>query len=152
MASAGLLGGLLAAFLVSCLLTAWLHNDIVAGLGFCAATWVAARCVRRQALLGLVTSVPVVFLAAEIVAQLATAPAAHRGTLLLVAAGTLLTLAGVAPWLIAGTIGGVVIAMFRGLPQCVKDLRSDLTGRRVRPRSRADRDRQASQPDWPAAG
>lgn len=143
--SAGMLGCLLAAFLVSCLLTAWLHNDVVAGLGFCAATCVAARCARPQALLGLVVSVPAVFLTAVVVAQLAIEPAfKHHGTLLPVAEGTLLTLAGVAPWLFAGTIGGVVIAMFRGLPQCVRSLRSDLSGRRMRPRERVRRGRPVS--------
>jgi hypothetical protein len=143
--SAGVLGSLLAAFLVSCLLAAWLHNDVVAGLGFCAATCVAARCARPQALLGLVVSVPAVFLTAVVVAQLAIEPAfKHHGTLLPVAEGTLLTLAGVAPWLFAGTIGGVVIAMLRGLPQCVRSLRSDLSGRRMRPRERAGRGRPAS--------
>jgi hypothetical protein len=142
--SAGLLGSLLAAFLVSCLLAAWLHNDVVAGLGFCAATCVAARCARPQALLGLVVSVPAVFLTAAVVAQLAIEPAfKHHGTLLPVAEGTLLTLAGVAPWLFAGTIAGLVIAMFRGLPQCVRSLQSDLTGRRLRPRDRARRGRPA---------
>jgi hypothetical protein len=143
--SAGVLGSLLATFLVSCLLAAWLHNDVVAGLGFCAATCVAARCARPQSLLGLVVSVPAVFLAAVVVAQLAIEPAfKHHGTLLPVAEGTLLTLAGVAPWLFAGTIAGLVIAMFRGLPQCVRNLRSDLTGRRMRPRERASRGRPAN--------
>ncbi len=145
MASAGMLGGVLSAFLASCLLAAWLHSDVVAGLGFCAATCVAARCARPQALLGLVVSVPALFLAATAVAQLATRPAGtHRGTLLPVAEGTLLTLAGVAPWLFVGTIAGLVIAMCRGLPRCVKDLRTDLTGRRARSRERARRDRWAS--------
>jgi hypothetical protein len=143
--SAGVLGSLLAAFLASCLLAAWLHNDVVAGLGFCAATCVAAGCARPQALLGLVISVPAVFLIAEVLAQFAIEPAfKHHGTLLPVAEGTLLTLAGVAPWLFAGTIAGVVIAMFRGLPRCVRSLRSDLTGRRLHPRARARRGRPAS--------
>lgn len=142
---AGMLGSLFAAFLLSCLLAAWLHNDVVAGLGYCVATCVAARCARRAALLGLVVSVPAVFLTAEVVAQLAIEPAfKHHGTLLPVAEGTLLTLAGVAPWLFAGTAAGLVIAMFRGLPQCVRSLRSDLTGRRMRPRERARRGRPAS--------
>jgi len=143
--SAGVLGSLLAAFLVGCLLAAWLHNDVVAGLTFCAAACVAARCARPPALLGLVVSVPTVFLTAVVVAQLAIEPAfKHHGTLLPVAEGTLLMLAGVAPWLFAGTIGSVVIAMFRGLPQCVRSLRSDLTGRRMRPRDQARRGRPAS--------
>jgi hypothetical protein len=144
-ASAGTLAGLLAVFLAGCLLAAWLHQDVVAGLGFCAGTCVAAGYARPAALLGVVVSVPVVFLAAEIVAQLATVPGgAHRSTPVLVAEGTLLTLAGVAPWLFAGTIAGLVIAMFRGLPQSVRDLRAGLTGRRARTRRPARRDPWAS--------
>ena len=145
MASAGTLAGLFAVFLCSCLLAAWVQNDVVAGLGFCAGTCVAARVARPAALLALVVSVPVVFLTAEVVAQLATAPAgAHRGALLLVIEGTLLTLAGVAPWLFAGTVVGVVIAMFRGLPRSVRELRADLTGGRARSHRPAARDRRPS--------
>jgi hypothetical protein len=140
-ASVGTLAGLLAVFLAGCLLAAWLHQDVVAGLGFCAGACVAAGYARPAALLSVVVSVPVVFLAAEIVAQLVTVPAAaHRSTPVLVAEGTLLTLAGVAPWLFAGTIAGLAIAMFRGLPQSVRDLRAGLTGRRTRPRRRPRRD------------
>ena len=145
MASAGTLAGLLAVFLASCLLAAWLHHDVVAGLGFCAGTCVVARYGRAEALLAVVVSVPVAFLIAEIVAQLATKPAgAHHGTLLLVLEGTLLTLAGVAPWLFAGTAAGVAIAMFRGLPRSVRELRADLTGVRARPRGPARRRRSLS--------
>jgi hypothetical protein len=118
---------------------------MVAGLGFCAGSCVAAGYARRAALLGVVVSAPVVFLVAEVFAQLVTVPAgAHRGTLVLVAGGTLLTLAGVAPWLFAGTIAGLVIAMFRGLPNSVRDLRAGLTGRRARPRRPPRRDPWAS--------
>jgi hypothetical protein len=142
MASAGALAGLLIVFLASCLLAAWLHADVIAGLGFCAGTCVVARYGRPEALLAVVVSVPVAFLVAEIVAQLATAPAgAHRGTVVLVLGGTLLTLAGVAPWLFAGTIAGVAIAMFRGLPRSVRELRADLTGGRARTRRPARRNR-----------
>jgi hypothetical protein len=42
--------------------------------------------------------------------------------------GTVLTLAGVAPWLFAGTIACVVIAMTRGLPDCVRQLREEQGG------------------------
>lgn len=142
MASAGTLAGLLAVFLASCLLAAWLHHDVVAGLGFCVGTCVVARYSRPEALLAVVVSVPVAFLIAEVAAQLATRPAAaHHGTVLLVLEGTLLTLAGVAPWLFAGTVAGVVIAMFRGLPRSVRELRADLTGVQARPRRPARRDR-----------
>jgi hypothetical protein len=140
LAAFGTVAGLLTACLVCCLGAVWLHVDAVAGLGFCAATCFAVRFARREALLGLVVSLPAVFLAAAVLTQLATMPSgAHRGTLLLVLEGTVLTLAGVAPWLFLGTVAGVVIAMFRGLPRCVRELRSDLNGRR--PASRPLRNR-----------
>lgn len=146
MALAGMLAGLLVVFLASCLFGAWLHLYAVAGLGFCAGTCVAAGYARREALLAIVVSVPAIFLAAEVVTQLATAPTgAHRGTPVLVLEGTLLALARVAPWLVGGSIVGVVIAMFRGLPQSVGHLRADLSGgRRVRNRKPAPRGRPAS--------
>jgi len=42
------------------------------------------------------------------------------------AEGTILTLAAVAPWLFAGVLIGLVIAMFNGLPQCVRDMHAAL--------------------------
>jgi hypothetical protein len=141
LASAGTLAALLVVFLAGCLLAAWLHQDLAAGLGFCIGTSVVACYGRREALLAVVVSGPVAFLIAEVVAQLATRPAGtHHGTLLPVLEGTVLTLAGVAPWLFAGTAAGVVITMFRGLRRSVRELRADLSGVRDRPRRPARRD------------
>jgi hypothetical protein len=125
----GTLGGLFGCCLASCLLAAWLHLTVVAGLGFCAGSAVAAWYCQSAALLRLVVAVPAVFAAAEILAQLATLPSgSRRGLALPVAGGTLLTLATVAPWLFGGTAGAVVIALFRGLPRCVRDLRVGIHG------------------------
>jgi Domain of unknown function (DUF6542) len=125
----GTLAGLFACCLISCLLAAWLHLIVLAGLGFCAGCAVAAWVCQRAALLRMVIAVPSVFLVAEVIAQLATLHSGgRRGLALPVTGGTLLTLAAVAPWLFAGTAGAVVIAMFRGLPQCVRDLRAGLRG------------------------
>jgi len=125
----GTLGGLFAGCLASCLLAAWLHRMAVAGLGFCAGCALAAWYCQRAALLRLVVAVPTVFAAAEVLTQLVTLPGGgRRGLALPVAGGTLLTLSAVAPWLFAGTAGAVVIALFRGLPRCVRDLRSGLHG------------------------
>jgi hypothetical protein len=139
----GTLGGLFACCLVSCLLAAWLHFTVVAGLGFCAGCAIAAWYCRPAALLRMVIAVPAVFAAAEILAQLATLPggSGRRGLALPVAGGTLLTLAAVAPWLFAGTAVAIAIALFRGLPQCVRDLRAELRGQP--PARRAPRARQA---------
>jgi len=107
---------------------------VVAGLGFCLGSALAARYCRPAALLRMVVAVPAVFAVAEIVAQVATLHGGRRGLALPVAGGTLLTLAAVAPWLFAGTAAAVAIALFRGLPQCVRDLRAELRG--GAPRSR----------------
>ena len=45
-----------------------------------------------------------------------------------VAAGTVLTLAAAAPWLVGGALLCLILAMLRGLPQCVRDLGTDLRG------------------------
>jgi hypothetical protein len=132
----GTLGGLFACCLASCLLAAWLHRTAAAGLGFCAGCALAAWYCPRAALLRMVVAVPAVFAAAEVLTQLVTLPGGgRRGLALPVAGGTLLTLAAAAPWLFAGTAGAVVIALFRGLPRCVRDLRAGLhgwpTGRRA---------------------
>ena len=132
----GTLGGLFACCLISCLLAGWLRVTAVAGLGFCAGCALAAWYCPPAALLRMVVAVPAVFAVAEVLTQLVTLPGGgRRGLALPVAGGTLLTLAAVAPWLFAGTAGAVVIALFRGLPRCVRDLRAGLhgwpTGRRA---------------------
>jgi hypothetical protein len=140
----GTLAGLFACCLVGCLLAAWLHLIVLAGLGFCAGCGLAAWYCRRTALLRVVIAVPTVFLLAEVLAQLAILQGhGRRGLALPVAAGTLLTLAAVAPWLFAGTAGTVAIALFRGLPRCVSDLRAALRGRA----QRAQRVEEATRPE-----
>jgi len=130
-----MLGALFAGCLASCLLAAWLHLVVVAGLGFCAGSALAAWYCRPAALLRLVVAVPAVFATAVILAQLATLPWGGRhGLVLPVAGGTLLTLAAVAPWLYAGTAAALAIALFRGLPRCVRELRAELRGRAPTPR------------------
>jgi hypothetical protein len=142
------LSGLFAWTLVSCLLAAWLHLAVVAGLGFCAGSALAAWYCRPAALLRMLTAVPAVFAVAEILAQFATRPAGgRRGLVVPVAGGTLLTLASVAPWLFAGTAGAVAIALFRGLPRCVRDLRAELRGR-----APARRVTRSQQPPWAQQG
>jgi hypothetical protein len=133
-ASAALLGMLLIC-LVTCLVAAWRQLDVMAGLGFCVSCVLAPVYARRTAQLSVAISAPVVFLVAEIIAQSLTAPGSFgHGAVLSVLEGTLLALAGAAPWLFAGTALCIVIAMFRGLPQCVRDLR---TGAAVRSAGRS---------------
>jgi hypothetical protein len=116
---------MLALCLVTCLLAAWRQVDVVAGLGFCAGCVLAPVYARRAAQLRVALSAPVIFLLAEIVAQSITAPGnSGHGTAVAVLEGTVLALADVAPWLFAGTALCITIALFRGLPQCVRDLRT----------------------------
>jgi hypothetical protein len=112
--------------LAGCLLAAWLHIALIAGLGFCAGCVLATRYSRRQVQLHVVLSIPAIFLAALVVAELVIpgAGSGHR-TMLSVFEGTVLTLAAVAPLLFAGTAIGVGIALFRGLPQCIRELRTE---------------------------
>jgi hypothetical protein len=121
----GTLLGLLILCLVTCLLAAWRGLDVLAGLGFCAGCVLAPVYARRAAQLRVTLSVPVVFLLAEVVTQSLTAQGSSgHGSALSVLEGTFLTLADVAPWLFAGTALCIAIAMFRGLPQCIRDLRA----------------------------
>jgi uncharacterized membrane protein AbrB (regulator of aidB expression) len=46
----------------------------------------------------------------------------------LVLADIFLTLSTAAPWLFGGVAAALLIATVRGLPQCVRDLRSRLAG------------------------
>ena len=125
----GALLGMFAVCLLACLLAAWLHADAVAGVAFVATGILAPVYARQNALLHIVISAPVIFLLAEIVTQLITAPGTSgRSSAISVLEGTFLTLADVAPWLFAGTLVCIGVAMTRGLPQCVRDLRAGLRG------------------------
>jgi hypothetical protein len=118
-----------AIYLLACLVATWRQLDMVAGAGFVAGCVLAPVYARREAMLHVVISVPAVFLLAEVVTQALTAQgSSSHGSVLSVLEGTFLTLADVAPWLLAGTALCAGIAMFRGLPQCVRSLRADLRG------------------------
>ena len=98
----------------------------VAGLSYVAGCLLAATYARRESLLMVVTAPPLIFLVMLVLAELITA---SRSAALATAEGTLLTLAAVAPWLLAGTAAYLVVAMMRGLPRCIRDLRIGLSGR-----------------------
>jgi hypothetical protein len=114
-------------FLVSNLIAAWSGLEVVAGLGFAVGCLLAPYVIRRHVLLQVVAAPPAVFLAALLLAQVLTAQGTSRhGKVLSVFEGTLLTLAALAPWLLAGTALGAVAAIPRGLVQCLRELRNDL--------------------------
>jgi hypothetical protein len=116
-------------FLIGSLVGNWLHLGVLAGLSFVAGCALAARYTRRDGLLTVVASPPLIFVIALVITEaLTTHAATARRTLESVAEGTFLTLAGVAPWLFSGVILGLAIAMARGLLQCLRDLAAELRG------------------------
>ena len=119
---------MLAVFLVGDLIAQAAHVPWLAGLSYVAGCLLAAFYARREALLLVVTTPPLIFLISVVCDELITA---WSSTMLATAAGTMLTLAAVAPWLLAGTAGCVALATVRGLPRCVSDLRAGLAGRLV---------------------
>ncbi len=121
------IGAMFAVFLVSSLASGWLHAGVLAGLGFLAGAVAAAWYGSRPALLKIVVSPPALFGLAVLVVQLVTAQgstttAAAESVL----AGTFLTLSATAPWLFLGMIAAVGVAMYRGLRECVRELRGEL--------------------------
>jgi hypothetical protein len=116
-------------FLVGTLAAGWLHLEVLAGLSFVAGCAMAAYYSRRDALLTAVITPPLVFMAALVIAELLTSHEdTVRHSLTAAAEGIILTLAAVAPWLFSGVVIGLVIALTRGLPQCVRDLSAELRG------------------------
>ena len=116
---------MLAVFLVGDLIGTGLHATVVTGLGYTAGCLLAVRYARREAMLVVAATPPALFLLALVSAELMTA---GGSTLLAAAEGTLLTLAGTAPWLLVVTLACVGAATARGLPRCVQDLRAALAG------------------------
>ena len=112
-------------FFLGTLAAAGLGWDWLAGLAFVAGSAAAARYANRRDLLAVAVSPPLLFLCALVLARLLTA-SGHLAAAVM--GGTLLTLAAVAPWLFAGVAVNLAIALLRGLPACVRELRRDLRG------------------------
>jgi hypothetical protein len=118
-----------ALFFLGTLVAGWLHLGVLTGLSFVAGFALAARYTRRDGLLAVAVTPPLIFLVALVCTEVLTSHAdTTKHSLTSAAEGTILTLAAVAPWLFVGVIVGLAIALFRGLPQCVRDLRTDLRG------------------------
>jgi hypothetical protein len=106
-----------------------LHLGFLVGFSFLAGCVLAARFAQRSALLTVVISPPLIFLVAVACAEsMSSSGATGHSGMLSAAEGTILTLAAAAPWLFGGEALGLVVALFRGLPQCVRDLRAGLRG------------------------
>jgi len=129
MTARGAVLAMLALFFFGTLAADWLHLGVLTGLSFVAGSALAARYTRRDGLLAVVVTPPLIFLVALVVTEVFTSHAdTTKHALTSAAEGVILTLAAVAPWLFAGVIIGVVIALFRGLPQCIRDLSTELRG------------------------
>jgi hypothetical protein len=131
----GAVVGMSGLFFACNLIDGWTGLVVLAGLGYVAGCVLAPYFVRQNALPLVVAAPPAIFLAALIAAQVLTAQGSGRhGEILSVLEGTLLTLAALAPWLLAGTALGVCVAIPRGLVRCVRDVlterREDITQRR----------------------
>jgi hypothetical protein len=125
--SRGAVLAMFALFFLGALVADTLHLGFLVGFSFLAGCVLAARFARRSALLAVVVSPPLIFFVAVVCAESVSSSAATGG-LLAAAEGTILTLAAAAPWLFGGEALGLVLALFRGLPQCVRDLRAGLRG------------------------
>ena len=127
--SRGAVLAMFALFFLGALVADTLHLGFLVGFSFLAGCVLAARFARRSALLAVVVSPPLIFFVAVGCAESVSSSAATgRAGLLAAAEGTILTLAAAAPWLFGGEALGLVLALFRGLPQCVRDLRAGLRG------------------------
>ena len=129
MTARGAILAMFSLFFLGTLVAGWLHLGVLTGLSFVAGCALAARYTRREGLLAVVVTPPLIFLVALVVTEVLTSHAdTTKHALTSAAEGTILTLAAVAPWLFSGLIVGLVIALFRGLPRCVGDLRTELHG------------------------
>jgi hypothetical protein len=129
MTARGAVLAMFALFFLGMLVAGWMHLGVLTGLSFVAGSALAARYTRREGLLAVVVTPPLIFLVALVVTEVFTSHAdTAKHTLAAAAEGVILTLAAVAPWLFAGVIIGLGIALFRGLPQCISDLRTELRG------------------------
>ena len=115
---------MLIVFLIAGLIGAGLGVAWPAGLGYAAGSLLAVSYARRESLILVVVAPPLLFAVAVTVAELILAPGGGLGT----AEGTLLILAGVLPWLLGGWLAGLVVALVRGLPGCLRDLNAAIAG------------------------
>jgi hypothetical protein len=119
----GAVVGMSGLFFLCNLIDGWTGLAVLAGLGYVAGCLLAPYFVRQNALPLVVAAPPAIFLASLVAAQVLTAQGSGgHGEILSVLEGTLLTLAALAPWLLAGTALGVCIAIPRGLVQCVREV------------------------------
>lgn len=115
---------MIAAFTLALLAQAVTGWAVLAGVGFAAGSLAAARYTKPADLLTVAVTPPLVFFCVLLFFK---GVSAAGNVLFSIAGGSALSLASIAPWLLAGTAANLVMAFFRGLPRCIADLRRDLT-------------------------
>ena len=115
--------GMLAVFALGLLGAAWLGWGVLAGASFVAGSAAAVLYVRPRDLLMVTIAPPLLFCIALVTVKAVTATG---DVALSTAEGVAVTLAGVAPWLFAGTALSLVIAWSRGLRERVRELQEEL--------------------------
>jgi hypothetical protein len=121
----GAILGMFVVFFLGLLLASWLHWSPLAGAAFVLGCVAAAVRTKPRDLLTVAVSPPVLFFCALLVVKALTSTG---NALVSITEGTTLTLANVAPWLLAGVVVSLIIACFRGLPRCVSELRREARG------------------------
>ena len=111
---------MLVVFALGLLGASWVRSPVLAGVSFIVGSVAAAVYVTQRDLLMVTITPPLLFCIVLIGVKAGTA----TGNLALsVAEGAAITLAGVAPWLFAGTALSLIIAWPRGLRGCFRELR-----------------------------
>ena len=110
-------------FFIGLLAATWLGWSVLAGLAFVVGCVLAAWYAALPGLLTVVVSPPLLFLGTLVLVNALTG---SGGLLYSVVFGSVVTLAGLAPWLAAGMIFTLIIALVRGLPRCIRDLYREL--------------------------
>lgn len=115
--------GMLVVFALGLLGAGWLGWAVLVGASFVAGSAAAVSYVRPRDLLMVTIAPPLLFFIALVGVKAGTA----TGNMALATVeGAAVTLAGVAPWLFAGTALSVIIAWSRGLRERVRELREEL--------------------------
>jgi uncharacterized protein DUF6542 len=118
-------------FALGFLLASLFGATVVTGLAFVLGAAVAARYAKQADLLTIAVSPPLVFFCVLVLDKAVTA---SGSVLVSVLEGCALTLASLAPWLFIGVAVNLVIALARGLPRCVGELRRSLHPATAAPR------------------
>jgi hypothetical protein len=119
----GAVVGMLALFALGLLGASWLGWGVLVGASFVAGSAGAVFYVRPRDLLMVTIAPPLLFCIALVGVKAGTATG---NVALATVEGAAVTLAGVAPWLVAGTALSVVIAWSRGLRGRVRELAEEL--------------------------